>query len=412
MLGSEPAWSDLDDLASSRRLTEEGVATLRWAYARLRSLLGDSWLTRQYRKQGRLPGELLFAGTHRYALPQALSLVLRLDHDVSEPTFAKVKAELRRGADSSLWRHVLLQLEVARAARDRGSAVMFEPAIPGSKKRGDLLIDGHTDQGWLVETTTVPRAAIDLDWQDYEVRLRHAIHLIEQRYGVTCVVCLDDHMVWEDTQNWIAAIDENASSMTGALNVHVVPSEIGAVTVYRGSVPEGTVVFSGAAQYRDGWHRLGRTLSTKAVQVRGPWPAWIRVDCLDGLFQFTEWAQGAPSERLQAIAAAIHTAVRWPDNAEGVVLSTGPAVSLGATDSAQENVGVQTADGVFVRRLLARHLVRETVVIPLPGRGKDRAKWWADAYGREPGWLDEDLEGAGRPRLDHLWRNITPTVSA
>jgi hypothetical protein len=45
---------------------------MRWALARLRTLLGDSWLVRQYRKSGPLPGELLFAGTHRYTLPLAL----------------------------------------------------------------------------------------------------------------------------------------------------------------------------------------------------------------------------------------------------------------------------------------------------------------------------------------------------
>jgi hypothetical protein len=66
MIGIEPTWQDLDDLLSRHGLTDRGVATMRWALARLRTLLGDSWLSRQYRKQGRLPGELLVAGTHRY----------------------------------------------------------------------------------------------------------------------------------------------------------------------------------------------------------------------------------------------------------------------------------------------------------------------------------------------------------
>jgi hypothetical protein len=410
VIGSEPTWQDLDDLISRNGLTERGVATMRWALTRLRTLLGDSWLLRQYRKQGRLPGELLFAGTHRYALPQALWFILRLDRMIAEPTFAKVKAELRRGVDSATWRHTLLQLEVARAAEDRGDTVTFEPAIPGSKKHGDLLIGGGADQAWMVETTTIPRAAIDLNWQDYEDRFKAAIRRIELRHNVACVVFLDDHTTQNETQAWLAAVETAADSTVGLTGMCAVPSEIGIVTVHRETAPPGTAVFTGAAQYRNGWHRLGRTLSVKAAQIPGPWPAWIRVDCLDGLFQFTDWAKMVPQERIAAIAAAIRDNVQWPDNAEGVVLSTGPAVSIGATDPTAEEATVQTLDGAFVRRLLAPHLVRETLVIPLRGHGNPRAGWWAHAYGREREWLDQDLEKAGQPHLADLWNG--PAIGA
>ncbi|OLB78231.1 MAG: hypothetical protein AUI14_13900 [Actinobacteria bacterium 13_2_20CM_2_71_6] len=404
VIKTEPTWQDLDDLISRNGLTDQGVATMRWALTRLRTLLGDSWLVRQYRKQGRLPGELLLAGTHRYALPQALWFILRLDHVAAEPSFAKVKAELRRGADSATWRHTLLQLEVARATEDQGDAVTFEPAIPGSNKNGDLLINGGPDRIWMVETTTIPRAAIDLNWQDYEDQFLAAIRWIEQRHSVACIVVLDDHMAWDETQAWLTAVEAVAASTTGLTGAYGVSSEIGVVTVHREAVPLGTALFTGAAQYRDGWRRLGRTLSAKAVQVRGPWPAWIRVDCLDGLFQFTDWAKMPPQERIAAIAAAIRDNVQWPGNAEGVVLSTGPAVSLGATDPTAEEATVQTSYGAFVRRLLAPHLVRETLVIPLSDDGDGRVRWWTRAYGREPEWLDHDLERAGQLRLTHLWK--------
>jgi hypothetical protein len=327
--GSEPTWQELDGLISHGGLTDQGVVTVRWAIARLRTLLGDSWLGRQYRKQGRLPAELLLAGSHRYVLPQALWFVLRLDHLAAEPTFSKVKAELRRGADSAAWRHALLQMEVARAAEDRGDRVTFEPAIPVSKKHGDLLIDGGTDRAWMVETTTVPRAAIDLNWQEYEDHFMAAIRVIELRHDVTCVVVLDDHMDPDETRAWLAAVENAAGFTTGSKGSCGVPSEIGSVVVHREALPQGTILFTGAAQYRNGWRRLGRTLAAKADQVCGPWPAWVRVDCLDGLFQFTDWAKMTPQERLGEIAAAIRDNVQWPSNAEGVVLSTGPAVSLG-----------------------------------------------------------------------------------
>ncbi|MES9607084.1 hypothetical protein [Actinomadura sp. NPDC000929] len=402
MTGSELTWQDLDRLISSNGLTDQGVETTRWALMRLRMLLGDSWLARQYRKQGWIPGELLFAGTHVYGLPHALWFILQLDHAVTEPTFTKIRAELRRGADPSMWRHTLLQLEVARAAQDRGSIATFEPAIPGSSRHGDLLIDGDTDRPWMVETTTVPRAAVDRDWQSYEDGLMAAIRQIELRHNVTCTVALDGHMVKDDTQAWLDAVEAVAESTTGSVGANPVPSEIGVVTVHRGAVPVGTVRFTGAVQQRDGWRRLGGTLSAKAVQVRSPWPAWIRVDCLDGLFQFTDWAKLEPQERLAEIAAAIRELVQWPENAEGVVLSTGPAVSLGATDPTAETATTRTSDGTFVRRLLAPHLRRETLVIPLRNHDNERAGWWEHAYAGEPGWLDQDLKAAGQPRLRDL----------
>lgn len=337
-------------------------------------------------------------------LPQALWFILRLDRAVTDPTFAKVKAEFRRGADSAMWRHALLQLEVARAVRDQGDDVVFEPAIPGSTRNGDLLVAGGTNRAWMVETTTVPRAAVDLQWQAYEDSFQTAIRQIELRHGVTCVVLLEDHMALDETRAWLAAVEDAAKSMISGSDVCTVRSEIGTVTAHREPVAVGTAVFTGAAQYRNGWQRLGRTLAAKAEQVRGPWPAWIRVDCLDGLFQFTDWMKMAPQDRLEAIAEAIRSNVQWPDNAEGVVLSTGPAVSLGATDRAAEEATVQTPDGAFVRRLLTPHLVRETLVVPLLGHSSDRAEWWLSAYAHEPEWLDQDLQAAGQPQLARLWK--------
>jgi hypothetical protein len=285
-------------MISRNGLSEQGVATAHWALDRLQSILGDSWLARQYRKQGRLPGEILLAGVHRSALPQALWVVLRLEQAIAEPTFAPVRRTLARGADSSTWRHTLLQLEVARAAADRGAHVSFEPSIPDSTRKGDLLIHDGARRVWMVETTTVPRAALDLTWQDYEDWFQAALREIELRHNVTCSVVLTDHLAEDDTRDWLNAVDLIAASTPDAPDPHVVTSEVGSVTIHRETLPAGIATFTGATQYRDGWHRLGRTLGAKAQQVTGPWPAWIRVDCLDGLFQFTEWVRMTPEERL------------------------------------------------------------------------------------------------------------------
>ncbi|MEU5565487.1 hypothetical protein [Micromonospora musae] len=408
MTGDVPTWQDLDLMISRNGLSEQGIATAQWALGRLRTMLGGSWLARQYRKQGRLPSELLMAGVHRAAMPQALSFVLRLERAIAEPTFAPVRSALARGVDGSSWRHMLLQLEVARAAADQGAAVSFEPSIPGSTKKGDLLISDGTGPEWMVETTTVPRAVMDMSWHDYEDWFQALVRQVEHRHNVTCAVVLTDHMAEEETQDWLNAVELVAASAADVPGPQVVPSDIGAVTVYRGTPPPGTVTFTGAAQYRDGWHRLGRTLGAKAKQIAGPWPAWIRVDCLDGLFQFTEWARMAPEDRLDAIATEMRNRVMWPANADGVVLSSGPAVSIGATNPLTENVTVQNGAGAFLRRLISPHLVRETFVVLVRDGAQPRSAWWTRAYGSEPTWLDVDLSRAGQAHLQTLWNDRPP----
>ena len=77
-----------------------------------------------------------------------------------------------------------------------------------------------------------------------------------------------------------------------------------------------------------------------------------------------------------------------------------------------EEATVQTSDGAFVRRLLAPYLLRETFVIPLRDHREDRVGWWARTYGREPEWLDQDLERAGQPCLGYLWKEKGSATAA
>jgi hypothetical protein len=111
-----------------------------------------------------------------------------------------------------------------------------------------------------------------------------------------------------------------------------------------------------------------------------------------------------PEDRLDAIATEIRPRVSWPDNAEGVVLSSGPAVSFGAPDPDAETITTRTAGGTFLRRLLSPHLIRETFIVALRDDAVERSDWWASAYDAEPSWLDADLTVAGHPEVRQLWR--------
>lgn len=396
-----PTWQQIDEMIGRGGLSESGTAAARWALGRFRAHLGESWPGRQYDRRGWFPRELLVVGAYRYALPQVLSWALWLDAAAGDPTFAKVRTTMRKGMDTATWRHTWLQLEVARAAASSGTSFSFEPPIPGSVKNGDLLIDPVGESPWMVETTTVPRADVDMAWEDYEDRFKAAIRGIEHEHDVTCVVVLDDHSGEAETQEWLVAIDVIASVAAESRDVQVIQWDIGVVTIYPDPPPPGPR-FTGAAQHRDGWRRLGRTLANKAVQITGPLPAWVRVDCLDGLFQFTEWTTMAPAERIGAIASAIRTNVTWPTNAHGVVLSSGTGVNLDGNDAAAQAITVRSESGIFLRRLARPYLVRETFIVPLTNAAIEQAEWWATAYGDEPAWLDTDLAGAGLPKTADL----------
>ncbi|WP_406083609.1 hypothetical protein OHA01_02275 [Micromonospora zamorensis] len=396
-----PTWQLIDEMIVRNGLPDNGVAAARWAVGRLRMHLGESWLGRQYKKQGWVPRELLLVGTHRYALPQLLSWALWLDAAAGEPTFAKVRTNMRKGVDTATWRHTWLQLEVARAAASSGSPCSFEPPIPGSVKNADLLIDPER-RPWMVETTTVPRGAVDMAWEDYEDHVQAVIRGIERTHDVTCVVALDDHMDETETREWLRAVGVLASVAAESHEVQVLRGDVGVVAIYPDLSPPGPS-FTGAPQNRDGWHRLGRTLAKKAAQIAGPLPAWVRVDCLDGLFQFTEWTTMELADRIDAIAALIRSKITWPTNAHGVVLSSGLGVIFGGNDAAAQAVTGRSESGVFLRRLTHPYLVRETFIVPLSSEATEHTDWWAAAYGDEPAWLDIDLAAVGLPKTADLF---------
>ncbi len=65
-----------------------------------------------------------------------------------------------------------------------GYVVAYEPAIPGTGRKSDLLVDDGKSP-WLVETTVVLRADADKAWERYEETVWHRLRggrAPEQRY--------------------------------------------------------------------------------------------------------------------------------------------------------------------------------------------------------------------------------------
>jgi hypothetical protein len=339
-----------------------------------------------------------------------LAFALHLRGAASEPTFRSVLNGAVDGVDVPAWYHLRLQLETARACREMGVPVTFEPDIPGTDRKADLKVDADRSP-WLVETTAVLRGDADKSWEQYEDAIEHAVRAIEHRHNVNCVVSLDDHPLdaadggglGHTTEVWLATAERAAAVARTTLTPQIVRADHGWIAVYPESVPLGTTTFSGAIQERDGWKRLRRALAGKARQIEGPLPVWVRIDCRDGLFQVTDWPRMPPPERIAAMADAIRTEVSWPGCAQGVVLSSGYATSLGSNSPEAENVTADTDRGTFLRRLIAPGLVRETVILPFGSAADSTVQQWREAYDTEPQWLDADLAAAGMPLLADFW---------
>lgn len=401
----EPSWDALEALAIGHGLTEAGENAVRAAFDILHDALGPSWPKRQHATRGWIPSELLMCGWHTAALPLFLAFATRLKEASTEPTFSPVLAGARRGLDVADWRHLLLQLETARGGRTMGMGGTFEPPLRGGTRSADVRLVG-TNAELLVETTTLFRSDSDKEWEDYERQLSWSIIEIEHRYGVFAETVMTDHPDDAGINALLVAADDAAQETrrTGLPQLVEVPGvRITVATEHRAS---STATFAGAERRGDGWRRLARALRDKARQSAGPTPIWLRVDALDGFFQFTDWHALPWTERVERVANALRTTLAGADHVAGVVLSSGLAVGLGATDAAIEDAGVRLGSDAGLRRLIAPNLIRESVIVALRMDSLPAADQWYDAYDREALWLDEDLCALGLPSVSACVRTV------
>lgn len=392
-----PSWDALRRRLIRAPYSPEGVAAVGLAIDEAERMLGPSWPGRQFERKGWWPSEFNLLMFHAAALPQFLAFVMRLEAAADEPTFTTVLRGLKRGVTSTDWRHALLQLEVHRALRSSGTTITFEPEISGSRNKADLMITPSEGSPFLVETTSLARVDVDQAWEEYEHNIWQAVTTLELRHDVRIAVELIDHRDETETATWLAAIA--AAAVNSEHEVQRVESPMGRADVRRAGSPTPQRTFVGAVATRDGWRRLGRALQGKARQSEGPLPVWLRVDALDGFFQFTEFATLDWTERVDRVAMSLREDLAGASHLAGVVLSSGPAVVLGATDPTAENQTTRSAAGCGLRRLISAHTVRETIVVALRDDVTDQQEWWAAAYAEEPEWLPHDLSGRALPQL-------------
>ncbi|SFH73427.1 hypothetical protein SAMN05421678_1342 [Actinopolymorpha cephalotaxi] len=254
----------------------------------------------------------------------------------------------------------------------------------------------------MVETTTLGRGDTDLEWEAYEHRIREVVTALEIRCNVQITLELVTHANQVETAEWLEAIALSARS-GNATDARIVQSSVGTAQVLPPGYPSPQRTFTGARIARNGWHRFGRVLQAKVRQSAGPAPVWLRIDALDGLFQFTDWAKLEHAERVGELAAGVRDNLGDIRHLAGIVVSSGLAVALGSTDHTAENRTALTPDGYGIRRLVNAHTVRETIILALHDDAISERDWWAAAYSAEPDWLRRDLAERGFPQLETFY---------
>jgi hypothetical protein len=394
-----PTWELFHRLNEGSNLPPVGKDAVRTALRGLERRLGPSWPKRQFRDQGWLPPELIGFSGYTAVLPQLLTLFVRLDTWADEPSLATVLSSLRKTCTTTDWRHTLLQLEVGRAARAKDWSSTFEPDIPGSANHGDLLLDTGHDSPVLVEATTLGRTHDDLLTERFEDDLQAWLRWLEAQYVVHTVTKLSGRLEPEAAQHWCEEVAKAATAVTVTGKSVTVGCSLATVTVHPGEAPVGIATFDGVPRLRDLSRRLRKMILEKAKQSAGPYPTWIRLDGLDGVFAFTPWAQAEPGERIARLADVLSEPLAAYPHVHGVIYSSGMAAGGYGVASGTLDATMETERGSFLRREIAPFLLRETIVLPVRPEGRELARAWATAYGCEPTWLDEDLTAHGLPRL-------------
>jgi hypothetical protein len=184
---------------------------------------------------------------------------------------------------------------------------------------------------------------------------------------------LTTHLDREATAGWLQGIDRTAAQVRRDGGRRSIAGPAGTVRI--SSEPLDGTTFLGVPIQADGWRRLARAVRGKERQTSGVPSVWIRIDALDGFFQFTGWRQLPWPKRVDVLSAAVRDGFGDTSHVAGLIISSGLATSLGA-DPASEDATVVTPAGAAVCRVVYPHVMRETFIVPLQTDVADELEVW------------------------------------
>ena len=118
------------------------------------------------------------------------------------------------------------------------------------------------------------------------------------------------------------------------------------------------------------WPRIASKLRQKAKQAQKAGGGWLRVDIMDGTWQFTPWAHAGLRSKIDQMAKLVRPLLNQIDGIDGAVLSSGAGLAQGQFygESARSS-----GNSYGLRRVLPAERVREIMVVPGSAAGSDQA---------------------------------------
>jgi hypothetical protein len=383
------SFAELADRFDHGERPEAWRAAGRFALGHVRDVLGEDWLAEVQRQSKWFPPELGAAYIHTREYARLLELALRLSS--FEPThgIAGVRNALRSDRRPERWVHTLLQLEVASLAVAADAEVRFEARTATGGYPADVLID----RNGVAIPVEVFAVLPSMQWRAAVASsdaIGDRIRAIEQTYGVTCEVDFsNEHLATEVLARFLDDIELGAAVVSSGQPVHVARSGNATAMVRR----EGESRLVGPPITENPWRRISARVEQKRDQTKGsPDRVWLRVDLLDGTWQFSQWAQASLAAKLEQFSTHIRELLK-PEtgNVAGVIASSGSALAQGRFSDET----IRALDGSSaLRRVIAPVRVRETMVIPFGPDALEAGHFLREIYAAEPEWFDGALKAA------------------
>lgn len=373
-----------------------------WAFNELEAQVGDVWLTRTIEKYSRageekiLPPIIFLAPSHTIAFAELLELVLRLDLLKDRPGCHRLRAILDGDPMPHQLMHLRVQLEVGALTMRRRQDVAFELSSD-TGGAADVVI-GEEPARIVVETKVVLFDDRTRNHHSATDQLFRYLHDLELRYQIECAGDFEEKLEGANLDSFLISADICARQAHDTGDQQTLEGWGSRITFS----PTGHEMESGlhGAVHRSlGWHRTEHILRKKAWQTRHQPSVWLRVDALDGLWQFTPWSRLDLSAKLQSLVGPVRAALETDEHLGGVVITSGAGHAQGLFHGESSRV----EDCYALRRLIEPLRVRETMIIPMNSGAAPAAEMWRDLYDEEPTWLDWALERKGLPSVQEIF---------
>lgn len=293
LLDTAVGWDLLQALVGQRQTTN---GRLMDAIQTIRVEFGNSWLGATKSFNSDRPEFITNAWFNNHAAELTIRLACQIDTCRGLLRYRQIRKGMLRGHRGE-WLHSLLQFEVAALSRNRGFDVEFEPRLPGIETKPADVRVVTPDGELLIETRVVLKSDLVRKNQTTTDRF-FALHRQLQHLTGVALTLDASGLDGEVTTEFIEELETivRYTNDTDGWPVHY-----GGVIVNL-FADEATVAV-GPSAIEPAWLRIRSVVREKATKyAAGSRPVWLRIDALDGFWQFTPLHEMSLHEKLCFVA--------------------------------------------------------------------------------------------------------------